>query len=165
MNHQLNSWKIRSVITSLLLLFGMGISATAQNNPIANPDAVIVSGNARFTVLTPEMIRIEYSDNGAFEDRATFAIVNRNLDIPSFEKSEDNEYLYINTDKVALKYRKGSAPVTLPASSKISLSHSTTMDARFCGIPANRTLLILKGRVAHLTAVTATTSVQNLKMV
>lgn len=127
MNHQLNSWKIRSVITSLLLLFGMGISATAQNNPIANPDAVIVSGNARFTVLTPEMIRIEYSDNGAFEDRATFAIVNRNLDIPPFEKSEDSEYLYINTDKVALKYRKGSAPVTLPASSKnlsITFNHN-----------------------------------------
>ena len=127
MNHQLNSWKIRSVIVSLLLMFGWGEWANAQNNPLANPDAVIVSGNARFTVLTPEMIRIEYSDNGAFEDRATFAIVNRNLDIPSFEKSEDSEYLYINTDKVALKYRKGSAPVTLPASSKnlsITFNHN-----------------------------------------
>lgn len=127
MNHQLTSWKIRSVIVSLLLMFGWGEWANAQNNPLANPDAVIVSGNARFTVLTPEMIRIEYSDNGAFEDRATFAIVNRNLDIPSFEKSEDSEYLYINTDKVALKYRKGSAPVTLPASSKnlsITFNHN-----------------------------------------
>lgn len=127
MNQHLTTSKIRSVIASLLFLFGIGISATAQNNPIANPDAVIVSGNARFTVLTPEMIRIEYSDKGAFEDRATFAIVNRNLDVPSFEKSEDSEYLYINTDKVALKYRKGSAPVTLPASSKnlsITFNHN-----------------------------------------
>lgn len=33
-----------------------------NNNPIANSKAVVICGNARFTVLTPEMIRIEYSE-------------------------------------------------------------------------------------------------------
>ena len=46
-------------------------------DPVANPSAVVRQGNARFTVLTPEMIRVEYSPSGKFEDKATFAVVNR----------------------------------------------------------------------------------------
>lgn len=127
MNNQLTTWTIRSVMALLLLLFGLGMRAETQNNPTANTDAIVVSGNARFTVLTPEMIRIEYSDKGVFEDRATFTVVNRNLDVPSYEKSEDNEFLYITTQALSLKYRKGNNPVTLPASAKnlvITLNHN-----------------------------------------
>lgn len=112
---------------ALLVLSGIGLRTNAQNNPVANPDATVISGNARFTILTPEMIRIEYSDKGVFEDRATFTAVNRNMAVPSFGKSEDSEYIYINTDKLTLKYRKGSDPVTLPASSNnlsITFNHN-----------------------------------------
>lgn len=109
----------RCSIALLLILLGLAANATnTHNNPVANSDAVIVSGNARFTVLTPEMIRIEYSDKAVFEDRATFTVVNRNLDVPPFTKSEDREYLYINTDRLSLKYRKGTNPSTLPASAQ-----------------------------------------------
>lgn len=84
--------------------------AEAQN-PKAPQEAIVVSGNARFTILTPEMIRIEYSDNAIFEDRATFAIQNRELEsIPQFSTSEDSNYLYISTPKLNLKYRKGTNP-------------------------------------------------------
>lgn len=85
-----------------------------ENNPQANPEAVVTSGKARFTVLTPEMIRIEYSDKGFFEDRATFTVVNRNLAVPHYSKSEDATFIYIETDKLKLKYRKGTNPRTLP---------------------------------------------------
>ncbi len=118
--------KIR-LLVALIALLNIGLKANAQNNPAASPDAIVISGNARFTVLTPEMIRIEYSDKGEFEDKATFAIINRNLEVPAFKKSEDSEYLYIETEKFSLKYRKGSDPVTLPASAKnlsISINHS-----------------------------------------
>nr|MDE6464039.1 DUF4968 domain-containing protein [Muribaculaceae bacterium] len=54
---------------SLLTLSAFCISA---DNPMAKPQAVVEDGNARFTVLTPEMIRIEYSPAHRFEDRATF---------------------------------------------------------------------------------------------
>lgn len=37
--------------------------------PAANPRAIVVSGRARFTVLTDRVIRIEWSRNGTFEDR------------------------------------------------------------------------------------------------
>lgn len=91
--------------------------AQVANNPKANDKAVVTCGNARFTVLTPEMIRIEYSDKAAFEDRATFTVVNRNLTVPQFTKKEDSQYLYITTSALELKYRKGSDPRTVPASS------------------------------------------------
>lgn len=93
-----------------------GFAAGAQN-PVAREEATVRSGNARFTVLTPEMIRIEYSDKGLFEDRATFAIQNREMDaVPSFTQKEDNDFLYIETDRLKLKYRKGTNPATDPAS-------------------------------------------------
>lgn len=94
---------------------------------MANTEAILNAGKARFTILTPEMIRIEYSGEGKFEDRATFAIVNRALDVPKYETSEDNEFLYITTDKLKLKYRKGSDPVTLPATAdnlSITFNHN-----------------------------------------
>ena len=62
------------------------------------------------------MIRIEHSAKGAFEDRATFAVVNRALDVPKYKSSEDSEFLYITTDKLNLRYRKGTNPLTSPAS-------------------------------------------------
>jgi hypothetical protein len=74
--------------------------AQVANNPKANDKAIVTCGNARFTVLTPEMIRIEYSDKAAFEDRATFTVVNRNLTVPQFTKKEDSQYLYIITSLV-----------------------------------------------------------------
>ena len=99
-----------------ILCLLMALNAIAQN-PSASKEAMVISGNARFTVLTPEMIRIEYSDKGIFEDRATFAIQNRQMDVvPAFSTGEDNDYLYITTDKLSLKYRKGTNPQTQPAS-------------------------------------------------
>ena len=84
---------------------------------MAATNAIVKCGNARFTVLTPEMIRIEYSAKGTFEDQATFTVVNRNLDVPQFTKTEDDTYLYITTSNLKLKYRKGTDPRTIPASS------------------------------------------------
>ena len=89
----------------------------AGNNPVAATDAIVKCGNVRFTVLTPEMIRIEYSAQAKFEDQATFTVVNRKLDVPQFTTNEDDTYLYITTSNLKLKYRKGTDPRTIPASS------------------------------------------------
>jgi hypothetical protein len=74
-------------------------------NPQADPAAVIVSGKVRFTVLTPEMIRIQYSSTSKFEDRATFAVVNRLLPVPAFTTKEEGGYLYIETAALKLRYK------------------------------------------------------------
>lgn len=82
-----------------------------QPDPQANPSAIVRSGNMRFTVLMPELIRIEWSAEQIFEDRASFVVVNRNLPVPAFTKREENGYLYITTDKLQLRYKTGTHPV------------------------------------------------------
>lgn len=92
----------------LLLTLILGLPVMAQeNSPLAHPEAVVRVGKARFTVLTPEMIRIQYSDKGEFEDRATFAIINRRLPVPRFTSKKKGGYLYIKTDALTLKYKIG----------------------------------------------------------
>jgi hypothetical protein len=76
-------------------------------DPVANPKAVVVSGNARFTVLTDNVIRMEYSSSGSFEDQATLAFLNRNLTVPVFTSSTSGSTLTIQTSSVVLKYQIG----------------------------------------------------------
>ena len=100
---------------NIMAALSVGITLMgAELNPVADPEAVVTSGEVRFTVLTPEMIRVEYSPSQQFEDRATFTVVNRNLPVPHFTKTEDNEFLYITTDKLKLRYRKGTCPYFEP---------------------------------------------------
>ena len=83
-------------------------SLFAADDPVADPAAVVTSGRARFTVLTNRMIRIQYSATSRFEDRATFAVVNRRLPVPQFTTRESDGYLYIETDALTLRYKIGS---------------------------------------------------------
>ncbi len=97
-----------------LILIGIAcisMPVSAENNPQANPAAIVLSGNMRFTVLTPEMIRIEWSAGKTFEDRASFVVVNRNLPLPAYSTKEENGFLYIITNKLVLRYKKGAYPV------------------------------------------------------
>ena len=60
-------------------------SSEPAMNPVADPKAVVTVGNARFTVLTPELIRMEWAANGKFEDHASFVFLNRHMPVPKFE--------------------------------------------------------------------------------
>ena len=57
----------------------------APDNPVADPKAVVVYGNARFTILTPELIRMEWSADGKFEDHASLVFINRRLPVPKIK--------------------------------------------------------------------------------
>ncbi len=76
-------------------------------NPVADPKAVVTQGNARFTVLTPELIRMEWAMDGKFEDHASFVFLNRRLPVPKFEKTlskDGRDTLTIKTDALTLVY-------------------------------------------------------------
>lgn len=90
-----------------LALAIISFSALAQNNPIADPAAVVEYGNARFTVLSDRLIRMEWSSDGAFEDRASLAIVNRNLPVPKYTSVLKGGILTIKTGKLTMTYRGG----------------------------------------------------------
>ena len=79
-------------------------------NPVADPAAVVVLGNARFTVLTPQMIRMEWAADGKFEDHPSFVFLNRHLPLPKLTHSEhkdgDAAVLDLKTDALSLSYRQ-----------------------------------------------------------
>jgi hypothetical protein len=76
-------------------------------------DKAVVSGNARFEVLSPTLIRTEYAADGKFSDAATFNVVGRDKFGPvSFKKSTSNGWLTIDTGSVTLRYRVGSGAFT-----------------------------------------------------
>ena len=96
-------------IKRLLAAFFAGLLAltsavAAENDPVANPKAQVIAGNARFTVLTDRLIRMEWAENGQFEDNATLAIINRNLPVPAFTTTKTGEGVQIKTGAVTLKY-------------------------------------------------------------
>lgn len=69
--------------------------------------ANIVKGNKyRFTVISERLIRIEYSDNGIFEDRPTQLALNRNFGMVDFKLKNENNILTIITKYFILTYNK-----------------------------------------------------------
>ncbi len=67
-------------------------------------------GKARFTVLTPQMIRLEWASDGKFEDRASFVFLNRKLALVPFERAETEHghKLTIKTSALTLIYTPGA---------------------------------------------------------
>ena len=106
---------MKKLCVAAVLAIAAAFCALASG-PKASPKAVVQDGCARFTVLRPEMIRIEYSPKGVFEDNATFSVVNRQLPVPKYSKTDDGKYVTITTDALSLRYRKGSNPLAEPAS-------------------------------------------------
>lgn len=90
------------------LLFSLFVNAKDEWNALAQEEAIVTSGNARFTILTPRLIRIQYSTTANFEDRPTFAVVNRRLPVPHFTSATEDGYLVIRTDSLTLRYKVGS---------------------------------------------------------
>ncbi len=77
-----------------------------RGQPVAHPDAVVTHGNARFTVLTPRLIRLEWSETGVFEDRCTYAFPTRYTDSPpAFTVDKAADTLIIDTGALTLRYR------------------------------------------------------------
>ncbi len=91
-----------------LILLLLPIEGFADN-ATANQKACVVAGKARFTVLTPQLIRMEWAEDGKFEDRATLGIVNRDLPVPAFKVSRGGNKIKITTDCLQLEYKGDDA--------------------------------------------------------
>ena len=99
---------MKRFLTLVLALVALPTIVFAGNDPKADEKAQVVAGNARFTVLTPQLIRMEWSENGKFEDRATLTFVNRKLEVPQFKVRQSKSKLTITTSNVTLTYLKGA---------------------------------------------------------
>lgn len=71
-----------------------------------NKECVFQGNKYRITVLTERLVRLEYDENGFFEDRPTELVWYRNLPKPEFKVNEDNRFLEITTKYFTLTYTK-----------------------------------------------------------
>lgn len=92
----------------LFVLVCVGNVFGVSYEPKAKPYSTVISGNARFTVLTPRVIRLEWSESGEFTDSASLTMVNRKLPKVDYETKEENGSLFIKTEFINLKYKLNS---------------------------------------------------------
>ena len=88
---------VRETACFVLLLLAVLSSYALQYDPEPNPSSVVEVGQARFTVLTSHLIRMEW---GGTIEAATFTFINRNLPTPEFSVSEDGDWTVIQTAAV-----------------------------------------------------------------
>jgi hypothetical protein len=66
--------------------------------PVAKAEAVVQLKGARFTVLTPRLIRMEFNRSETFEDRASQVFLFRLFEVPSYETRTKDVQLEIETE-------------------------------------------------------------------
>ncbi|MGH8506775.1 MAG: TIM-barrel domain-containing protein [Stenotrophobium sp.] len=93
------------------------LTACAQSkaplSPAAASDtATVRDGHARFTVLTPTLIRVEYDDDDRFEDGTTQTVVNRSFPAATYTSTVEDGMRVIRTAAMTLRYRQDSGAFT-----------------------------------------------------
>ena len=86
------------LVISSLLFFSSWATVHADPpsyNPLPNPDSVMTVGQARFTVLTSCLIRMEW---GQTVDSATLTFLNRYLPALPFKNYTEKGWTVIETD-------------------------------------------------------------------
>ena len=104
--------KLFYVLIVPFLMSSLEMFSQGDMNPVANPQSIVIDGNARFTLLTSHIIRMEYDSSGKFLDDPTLLVINRKLDPIAFKKHTGNGYVTIKTALYELKYKQHSGPFT-----------------------------------------------------
>jgi len=90
-----------------LLLAGASQAAAAQH-----PTGIVLAGPARFEILTPTLVRLEYAADERFENRPTMLAFNRTIDPPRYTTQTSDGTLVIRTARITLSYKLNSGPFT-----------------------------------------------------
>ena len=77
-----------------------------ETKPLALPQNMVSGEKYRFTVLTPSLIRMEYSEQGIFEDRASQSVFFRNFPENKFSKEYREGSVRIETESLILTYQE-----------------------------------------------------------
>ncbi|MGK5683305.1 TIM-barrel domain-containing protein [Actinoplanes sp. URMC 104] len=94
-----------AVVVAGVALAPAGVAQAQQRS-----DRTVVSGKARFQVLSPTLVRTEY---GSFTDAATFNVVGRDDFKPvRFSKRTEKGWLTIDTGALTVRYKVGSGAFT-----------------------------------------------------
>jgi len=96
-----------------------------KQNLVSKRESMVMGQKYRFTMLTDRLIRLEYSENGVFEDRSSQNVIFRNFERPIFVVNESDTLLQISTKYYTLSYVKnkpfGSGKLTPGTNLKVML--------------------------------------------
>ena len=111
---------------------------TPPGDPVAAAAATVVHASARFSVLAPALLRLEYSYDGTFEDRQTMVVWNRRTNVPPFTHSVlPNGTLLLETSALVLSYDSGPAATAFEDRLRVQICLTPR-----CGRRAGRTRAI-----------------------
>ncbi|MBQ6714561.1 MAG: DUF5110 domain-containing protein [Clostridia bacterium] len=77
-------------------------------SPKANGKSMLIGNNYRFTALTDRLIRLEYSAEGKFEDRATQVVFHRDFPECKFSANLSDGILTAETDEIIITYKENA---------------------------------------------------------
>ncbi len=107
---------VGAVIGGLAAVPAIPAAASSPDRPQTGSAAqkhAVRSGDARFEVLSPTLIRMEYAGDGHFTDAATFNAIGRDGFRPtSYRKRVTDGWLTIDTGELTLRYKVGSGAFT-----------------------------------------------------
>jgi alpha-glucosidase (family GH31 glycosyl hydrolase) len=99
---------------AIIMLFWWNVNICAQVNRAGGMEShapiSLIRGQARFQVLAPNLIRMEFSPAKRFIDAPSVSVVKRDWPPVPFQNREVNGWLEIDTGGMAVRYRLGSGP-------------------------------------------------------
>lgn len=107
MSHAFSPRRPVLVWSVLLLILSLNSAWSAEDKP----QHQVIQGKARFTVLAPDLIRMEYSPAGQFIDELSVAVVKREGQATAQSQSKDG-WLELKTEKMTLRYKLDSGAFT-----------------------------------------------------
>ena len=79
-----------------------------ETRPLALPANMVSGEKYRFSVLTPSLIRMEYSEQGIFEDRASQSVFFRDFPENKFSVERKDGVLRIETENLIVTYKENA---------------------------------------------------------
>ena len=76
------------------------------SNNVSKPQTIFQGGFYRITIMSDLLVRLEFSEEGYFEDRLTELVKNRNFPVPQMKVEQNERYLEVTTKYFRLHYEK-----------------------------------------------------------
>ena len=117
--------KITFLLLIVILLFHAEVfAASGSVSQVKQSGLTVVNNNIRFQILTPSLVRMEYSPDKRFTDSPTIVVLKRDWPEVEFNTSEENGWLIIKTKKIRISYRIDSGKLQRD-NLKISWTHDS----------------------------------------
>ena len=98
-----------------------------KTSPVALSDNMIIGEKYRITVLTEALVRLEYSEDGVFEDRATQTVLFRDFPKTGYHVVRNADGIEVHTSMLHLIYNEkefSSHGLSIQIKGNLSAYHS-----------------------------------------